>query len=322
MGLFLYATTAIKSIIKYLTFLSINLQTQTASKKIRDVVFGRYLSFGKLFFDNTKTSDLNRLILDSSSTINRILDSINKIIIESITIIVYLVFLMFISWKLTLLSLPLLAILYFVSSSIKHKLKELSKERDEVQKGFLNKISEILSCLILVRGFGKEEKEEQAFKLESDKEIQSNIAIQKKMQIIPPLEEVLSTTTGLIIAGAIALASIYDPNLAMVNAVVFIYILMRIPGEINAVQGAQTNLIQVQGRLEELENVLDDKEKFIFNGGNTKFTGLKSGIEIKNLKFGYVDDRLVLNDVSFEIKKGEKVVDPGLVKLVAILEDN
>lgn len=306
----LYLVTIVKSIIRYFSFVSINIQAKTASNKIRQIIFKRYLSFGKLFFDNKNLSELDRTLLDSSNVIHHTLDTVNRIIIDALTLTVYLGFLLFISWKLTLFAFPFLIFLYFFSNKIKHKIRQLTREKEATQKKFLNKISEIINCMILVKGFGREKEEEKEFLYQSQKEIESNIKIQKKQQILAPVEEMISTSTILIIAGSVALISLYDPNFALGHGMVFMYILYRIPGQISTIQTKQTSLIAYEEKLKDIELLLDDKEKYIFSGGENTFTQLQNSIEFKNLTFGYTSKN-VLHNISFNIAKGEKIAIIG-----------
>lgn len=306
----LYLVTIVKSIIRYFSFVSINLQAKTASNKIRQIIFKRYLSFGKLFFDNKNLSELDRTLLDSSNVIHQTLDTVNRIIIDTLTLAVYLGFLFFISWKLTLFAFPFLVFLYFFSNKIKNKIRQLTREREATQKKFLNKISEIINCMILVKGFGREKEEEKEFLYQSQKEIESNIKIQKKQQILAPVEEMISTSTILIIAGSVALISLYDPNFALGHGMVFMYILYRIPSQISAIQSKQTSMIAYEEKLKDIELLLDDKEKYIFSGGEKIFTQLQKSIEFKNLTFGYTSKN-VLHNISFNITKGEKIAIIG-----------
>lgn len=306
----LYVTVVFRSLINYLSFKSLNYQTAIASSRIRNLLFDRYLSFGKQFFDNQNKNELNRILIESGNTIGSSLNTVNKIIIDVITCAIYLGYLFFISWKLTLIVFPILFVLYLFLKTIKSGVYKLHLEKENARINFSNKISDLIACLVLVKGFGQEERERLSFRTESEKEIDVDISIQKKFQFLTPVEEIASMTIVLAVAGIIALMSLYDFNLAVSSSAVFVFILSRIPGQISSIQYSNVRLIEHGIRLGQIKDLLDDENKFIFQGGNIEFVEFKNKIEIKNLKFAYKDSE-VLRGITTEIKKGEKIAIIG-----------
>jgi len=56
-------------------------------------------------------------------------------------------------------------------------------------------------------------------------------------------------------------------------------------------------------KLVELARLLDDREKFIVPDGSIEFTGLREGIETRNLDFAYSDEVAVLKGISVRFAK-------------------
>lgn len=306
----LYFTVVFRSLINFLSFYSSNLQTAVASNKMRDLLFRRYLSFGKLFFDNQNKNELNRILIESGSTIGGSLSSLNKIAIDVITFIAYFSYLLYVSWKLTIIVVPLLFLLYLFLRKIKNNVNRLHLEKETARINFSNKISDLIACLVLVKGFGREEKERSDFEIESKKEVDVDIKIQKKFHLLTPIEEIASMTIVLSVAGIIAMMSFYDNALSISGAVIFVFILSRIPSLISSIQSGQAHLIELGIRLGQIQELLSDEDKFIFKGGEIEFGGLKDKIEIKNLKFAYKENE-VLRGIFTDFKKGEKIAIVG-----------
>ncbi len=310
MGSFLYMTILLKALIRYFSFLFINLQAREAAYRIRQIVFKRYLKFGKQFYDNRSVADLNRTLIESSDVVYQGIDNINKIVIDVITLFIFGLYLFKISWQLALLSVIPLVFLYYTSGSIKNRIRKLLTEREHGQRTFLIVVNDILSCIPLVKSFGKEKYEETEFSRESEKDIESSVKIYKKMQLLSPLEEIVSTTTILFIAAMIAIATAYDKEFNLASAMVFMYILHKMPEYIGAIQAKKTALIQLEPRIRSVEDVLVDKDKYIVEGGENEFTGLAEQIEVKNLTFGY-EAKDVLKNISFVIPKGKTTAIVG-----------
>jgi subfamily B ATP-binding cassette protein MsbA len=306
-GLWLYGTIILKSIIKYGLFICTNEQSKRASLLIRESIFSRYLLFGKKFFDKTTTTQLNNLLLNSSKGLKGQLDLINSIIVEICSLLVSLVLMLTISWQLTILVFLLVPINIMLTKNAKKKITTLSNEHAEAEQGFTNKLMDILNCMPLVRGFSQEQKEIANFSKINANEVKKDTELQRKMQLFNPIQEILSTTSTLIVAGAMGFLAIADPNITAANAIVFLYLLLRITPSVSNLISFDARLASISPQTKMLKEVFNDTEKYIIKGGNKDFSGLKNKIELKNLSFAYESNKKVLDNVSFTIKKGESI---------------
>lgn len=79
-------------------------------------------------------------------------------------------------------------------------------------------------------------------------------------------------------------------------------------GEISILRGSIKDYKVIMERILTLENEKKyEKEKF----GNTEIKRVKGNIEFKNVVFGYNKENVVLNNMSFEIKEGESIALVG-----------
>jgi subfamily B ATP-binding cassette protein MsbA len=306
-GLWLYGTIILKSIVKYGLFICTNEQSKKASILIRERIFSRYLMFGKKFFDKTTTTQLNNQLLNSSRGLKGQLDLINSIVVELSSLIVSLILMLSISWQLTLLVFLVIPINLAFTNKARSKIVLLSNEHAEAERNFSEKLMDILNYMPLVKGFSQEKREIDSFSKISSREIKKDTELQRKMQLFNPIQEILSTTSTLIVAGAMGFLTIADPNINAASAIVFLYLLLRLTPSVANISSFDTRLASITPQTKILQSIFDDTEKYIIKGGDKEFNGLKDKIEIKNLSFEYDQNKKVLEGVTFTIKKGENI---------------
>ncbi|MDD4467999.1 MAG: ABC transporter ATP-binding protein [Candidatus ainarchaeum sp.] len=306
-GLWLYGTIILKSALKYALFICTNEQSKKASLLVREAIFNRYLLFGKRFYDNTTISHLNHIMLNSTKSLKMQLDLINNIVVEVSSLLVSLGIMRSISWKLTILVFLVVPIHIVLSKKAKKGITTLSSEQAVAERNFTDKLIDILNCMPLVKGFSQEAKELDKFSKVNAIEVKKDTALQRRMQLFQPVQEILSTTTTLIVAGAMGFLAISDPTITAANAIVFLYLLLRVNPNLTNISNFDTRLASISPQSKMLKEIFDDTDKYIIKGGEREFNGLKNKIEIKNLNFSYEPTKKVLEGVSFEIIKGDKV---------------
>ncbi|MGI6589666.1 MAG: ABC transporter ATP-binding protein [Candidatus Iainarchaeum sp.] len=306
-GLWLYGTILLKSALKYGLFICTNEQSKKASLLVREAIFERYLLFGKKFYDNTTINQLNQVLLNSTRTLKMQLDLINSIIVEVSSLLVSLVIMFTISWELTLLVFIIIPLQIGVSKKAKKGITTLSEEYAVVEKSFTNKIMDILQAMPIVKGYSQEKKELESFSKVNALEVKKDIALQRRMHLFQPVQEILSTTTTLLVAGAMGFIAISNPNITPANAIVFLYMLLRLNPSLNNISTFDTRLASIAPQAKRLKEVFDDTEKYIIKGGETPFKEFKEKIEFKNLFFEYDSNKPVLKGVTFSINKKDKL---------------
>lgn len=306
-----YSITVFRNLLQYFGQIAVTFQAHQASVKIRRLIFDRYLKFGKLFFDRCDIVNLNHVLISSTNTITSQVNTVHQLLTQLITLLVYVVMMFQISFKLTLAVLLIFPLMNMVSGIFILKLRD---ESVKYQKRLLNlntKIFNILSCLPLVRGYCKEEAERKFFETESHKEVQAALAFSKLEKLIGPIQDLSQVTALLLAAWALAFLAAGDKAMDVSKIFVFFYLANRSVPVFSVFNTFKMSLAGLEGPIRQIEEILDDKGKFIIPEGNCQFQGLKNSIEFRSLNFEYVKKVPVLRNINTTLEKGKMTAIVG-----------
>ena len=314
----------LKNILRYFSSLMICLQMRNIANTLRQIIFSRYLSFGKMFFDRSNIGYLYNILVSFTALITQELSNIHSFLSEFFTFLVYIAIMFAISWKLSLLVLVTFPIFTYSVKMLIEKIKKTSLSYASHYGLFSKQISNILSCIPLVKLYANEEREKTKFSAISTEIKNMEFSLDKKSQLILPLQEVIVLVIVLLAASLMAFVVVKRKTTDVASLLVYFYLLRMSYRSFSFFNNLKTSLARVNGPISDIAKVLSDKDKFFIPSGGRRFSGLKANIEFKNLNFSYMKERQVLKDVNFNIEKNKitAIVGPtgaGKTTLVNLL---
>ncbi len=314
----------LKSGLAYLSTIIVNYHVRRFGKSIREQIFSRYLSSGKAFFDVTSKGRLQTILLYFPDEIAWLLQFFNILINDIFTIAVYMTFMSFISWKLTILSFILVPVFYFVMERLVDKIKAVSAMHADSRVMMSWRVNDILSCMTLIRTCSKQKEEFENFQRLSDAVADTEFSIDRKLALITPAQEIVFNIILITIISAMAIMFIKEPVAAISNYLVFFYLLRKAAPHLNGLSKFKGELARNRGKIKGVIDVLENYKKFIVKSGNVPFEKLKEKIEFRGLTFRYNDGPVVLDNVSFTVERGQftAIVGPtgsGKTTIISLL---
>jgi subfamily B ATP-binding cassette protein MsbA len=300
----------LKSILRFLSVVTMAYMSERTIHHLRKALFSRYLSFGKFFFDNTNIGHHGAVLLEFSRYALQPLIAIDKIVNALFALLAYIIVMLMISWRLTLIALPLFFILHMVIKNIIVRLRMISHATVERGSDLNKKSVEILSTMPLVKSYRTERLEQQRYTKISDEKARLQFRSVFLLSIIQPLQE----NVMLLVVCAIFAGSLYafgrDEIASAPALIVYFYVVMNAASKLGQVSGFRGTLANTVGPLNAVLEVFDDNGKYFVRGGNEEFPGLQKEINCKNLSFSYTE-REVLKGMNFTIKKGQMTAIVG-----------
>lgn len=324
----------LKGIIQYFhTYLS-GWLGQSVIKDIRISLYKHITRLRLKFFDNTP---IGRLVTRNISDIETLSDVFTQglaaIIGDLLQIIAILLVMLMIDWKLTLVGLSTLPVLFYSTYIFKEKIKVVFNDvRNAVSK--LNSfVQEHITGMAIVQIFNSEEEEYQKFIKINQEHTQANIKSVLYYSIYFPVAELIS-------AISIALVVWYGSG-QMLNDVERSGIFMTTSNKIFSFLGQELSntlsvgtitafvmyinmffrpIRMIADRFNTLQmgvvsskRILDllDSKEHIANEGNLILEDFKGEITFKNVWFAYEEDDYVLKNINFNVKKGETLAFVG-----------
>ncbi len=279
---------------------------QSVVKDMRISVYNKIVNLNLRQFDTTPIGTLTTRTINDIESINDIFsDGLIPIISDLLSILITLSAMLWIDWRLTLVSLipfPILIIAtYYFKESVN---KSFIKVRNAVAA--LNAfVQEHLTGMAIVQAFAAENREYRKFNAINKEHRNANIkAIFAYSVFFPVVEIILAVSTGILVWW------IADKKLDAGLLVSFILYLNQIFRPLRVIAD-KFNVIQMGVIASQRVFAVLDNEDYIHKQGEFAPVQVRGKVEFKNVWFAYVNDHYVLKDINFTIQAGETVALVG-----------
>lgn len=280
---------------------------QTVVRDLRVKVYKKILGFNLSQFDKTPIGTLTTRTINDIESINDIFsDGLIPIISDLLSIISILLFMFFVDWRLTLISLAPFPILIIATYYFKESVnKSFIKVRNAVAA--LNAfVQEHITGMSVVQAFAVEDKEFKKFKEINKQHRNANIkAILAYSVFFPVVEIVLAFSTGLLVWWG----ANNSFNAGVIIAFIMYLNLLFRPLRVIA---DKFNVLQM-GMIasERVFKVLDNTDTTPETHNRIKQINIAGKVEFDKVWFAYINEEYVLKNISFAIKPGETLAIVG-----------
>ncbi|MEP7229476.1 MAG: ABC transporter ATP-binding protein [Ginsengibacter sp.] len=280
---------------------------QTVVKDLRVTVYKKILNYNLTQFDKTPIGTLTTRTINDIESVNDIFsDGLIPIISDLLSIISILLFMFFVDWRLSLISLAPFPILIIATYFFKETVnKSFIKVRNAVAA--LNAfVQEHITGMSVVQAFAVEDKEFKKFKEINKQHRNANIkAILAYSVFFPVVEIVLAFSTGLLVWWGANNA--FNAGV-IISFIMYLNLLFRplrvIADKFNVLQMGMVASERVFKVLENTDVTPETHEGITHGHVNGK-------VEFDKVWFAYNDGEYVLKNISFEIDPGETLAIVG-----------
>ena len=278
---------------------------QDTAHILRTKIVNQLLSYDFLFFMKHDEGELQYLTTLSDRyaiAIKRVHEMIRRMAV----CIAYLVVMLYLSAAITVFLGIGLGILYISLLWLKKKIEELSEKSVKTQSHMSSRIYELFRSMHLVKSYGTEQGEAARF-IEVSKENRNILkALQKKVALIPHIQEpVLMLGVG-VLAGISYVFLLPTTTGGIAGFMTFFVVLRRFQNEATNLFSESLAINEFNAPMKKILASFKVKRWMRIPSGDKPFTGLKKGITFKNVSFKY-EKTPILKNISFTIKPGENV---------------
>ncbi len=279
---------------------------QSVVKDMRIAVYKKIVNLNLRQFDTTPIGTLTTRTINDIESINDIFsDGLIPIISDLLSILITFSAMLWINWRLTLVSLipfPILIVAtYYFKESVN---KSFIKVRNAVAA--LNAfVQEHLTGMAIVQAFAAEGREYRKFNAINKDHRNANIkAIFAYSVFFPVVEIILAVSTGILVWW------IADKKLDSGLLISFILYLNQIFRPLRVIAD-KFNVIQMGVIASQRVFVVLDNEDYIHEQGTLAPAQVQGKVEFNHVWFAYVNEHYVLKDINFTIQAGETVALVG-----------
>jgi subfamily B ATP-binding cassette protein MsbA len=309
--IFIIVMILLKNVFLYFSYYVLAPVRYSISKKYNIALYDKILKLPISFFSEQKKGDiLSRAGSDVLELENSVTAAMESIIKDPLNIIGILIFLFFLSFKLTLFVFIFLPISGFIVGRIGKSLKKQTSTAQIKWGEIISNLEETLSGLRIIKAFNAEDK----MKKRSDGLTNEMFVIKTNMQyrrdIASPLSEFLGIciVCGVLWFGGrlVLTGQIMSPG----AFITYVAIFSQIINPAKALSSAYYHVQKGAATLDRLNEILLAPITVDDNDNGKKLQSFEHAIEFKNVSFSY-NERMILNNINLIIPKGKTIALVG-----------
>ena len=295
----------------YLFIYFAGLLGQSVVKDIRVLLYNHIINFKMKYYDR---SSVGVLITRSVTDMERIADIFGQglfmIFSDILKMLIVGIVMILMNWELSIIVFLTLPLILFATKIFQRYMKVAFEEvRTEVSN--LNSfVQERVTGMKILQLFTREEVEFENFKKINARHKNGWLKTVWYNSIFFPIAEILSSLTLGVIVWYGGINIITDKTASIGELTAFIMMIPMMFRPLNQIANKFNTLLMGMVAAERVFKVIDT-ESNIIDKGEILVNTFKGDVSFKNVNFSYVPNTQVLNQISFDIKKGSTVAIVG-----------
>lgn len=300
------------NISKYLSQITLAKVRARAVRGIRLSIFDKVSLLHLGFFTDQHKGDItSRITNDVQEVENGIVNSLQVVFRDPVTIILYFGWLFFMSFKLTLFTLIVLPISGIFISVIVKKLRRIAMAGQESLGRILNQVDEMFSGIRIIKAFNAREYTLEKFSKEVDHYARVSISMARKNELASPVSEFLgvSVVAGILLFGGNLVLNQQSP-LDGASFLTYLIIFTQVLTPAKAISKAYSSIQRAIASAQRIFQVIDTEPAIRDQSLARNSIQFKHSIELKNVSFAY-ENEWVLRNINLEIPQGKTIALVG-----------
>ena len=302
----LYIVSAVFSYLQ--SYLLLDITTDISYNLRKDLIEKvTHLAMGDLD-KNTRGDILSRITNDVDSLQTGISQTFNQLLTGVITIIGVTVMMLSINIWLTLTTIVLVPIAFLIITYVTKYSQDYYLKQLRYRGNLNGQIEESFTGHEIIRAFNQEEESMRTFEGENERWYEQEWKSKFFSSLSAPLIHFISNLQYVIIS-VLGAVLVLQRAISVGDILAFIQYSKNFTTPIEQITRIMNMIQTAMAASERIFEFLEiDIEK---NPSKEQIMEMTDGISFENVNFGYSEDELVIKDLSFEVKKGEKIAIVG-----------
>ena len=296
---------AIGAIGTYVEKQTITAVGQRVMHELRRTFYWHIQRLSMAYHDNKRTGDIISTVTNDIDSIQSAVSSgVLDALYYSLTLIGMIAIMFYLNWRFTLVALSVIPALFLVVYTFTKRIKKASRALRKKEAEMVSTLQEVLSSIRIVKAFGREEYEQKRFEEESIESV--DLALQArniKAKLAPGVEIIVACGTALVLwfGARQVLSGALTPG---VLVVFFLYLgkMYKPMRELSKMSDTYSKAMIGWERIKDFLSI--DLQVRDLPGAQTA-PNFQGAIELEHVSFGYLPGRLVLKDLSLQVKPGQ-----------------
>lgn len=303
----------LQSVLQYIhTYISGRIG-QYVIRDIRIKLYEHIISLRLKFFDKTPIGRLvTRTISDVETLADVFSEGLAAMMGDLLQIVFILFFMFWTDWRLSLVSLSTIPLMFIATYIFKEKIKVAFNDVRNAVSNLNSFVQEHLTGMNIVQIFGSEKREFEKFKAINRDHLDSNLKSVLYYSVYFPVAEIIAAMgIGLLMwYGAKSVLNVEQTGITIGTLTAFIMYIQMFFRPIRMIADRYNTLQMGIVSSSRIMNLLDSTEHRMDNGTHRPET-LKGEVTFEHVWFAYNDAEYVLKDINLEIKPGETIAMVG-----------
>lgn len=302
----------IKNLFRYLAMYYLAPLRNGVVQDIRNNIYRRILILPLAYFSEQRKGDImSRITNDVNNVEWSIMQSLEMLFREPISILFFLVTLIVISPTLTIFVAVLLPITAFLIAQIGKSLKRTSTKGQYKLGLILSIVEETISGLRIIKGFNAIKIADEKFSVQNAALTRVMNRLYRKRDLASPLSEFLSTIVLVVIlwfGGQLVLSE--NSSLPATVFIFYVVVFSQLIVPVKAFTVAYYNVQKGIASAERIDEIINAEEVIEEKPDALEISEFKEFLEYRNVNFAYQQEP-VLSNINLKIEKGRMIALVG-----------
>ena len=298
------AATVVQAITSFAISQTLGVAAQRAITDMRKRVQAKIMRLPVRYFDSTQTGVLlSRIMSDAEGIRNLVGTGLVSLVGGLVTAAISLVVLLYINWRLTLVTAIVLAMFGGGMAYAFQRLRPLFRERGKIQAEVSGRLTEALGGIRIVKSYTAEKREEIVFTKGAHK-LFRNIA--------QSMTGVSATTSGsTVIVGVVGVVMIWmggndilAGRMTLGDFIMYIFFIGLLAAPLISIASIGTQITEAFAGLDRIREILDMETEDESDATKASLGEIGGDIRFENVWFEYNPDSPVLKGVTFHAAPG------------------
>ena len=305
----LIASTIVKAGAEYGAVASTAFLGQSVVRDLRTDLYRSIIYQPLGFFETHPTGELiSRVSADVEKVQIAASETLAEFLKQSAILVFLLLAIFIIDWKLSIMSLVLVPLVFYPSLWLGRRIRSLSMKSQSEMAGMANILFETFSGNRIVKIFTMERAEMGKFGNAADRVFRLNLRQRMTHALSSPLMEIL----GIFVIVGILIYARNQIQIGQMSAglfITFIIALIRLYDPIRRMTGINNSFQQAIGASTKLIEIMSSGREP--DPGPRELATLSESIAFRDVRFGYSPGEAVLDGLSFDLVRGEVLAIVG-----------
>lgn len=284
---------------------------QWVTHDLRRTLYSQVQRLSLAYHDQSKTGDLiSRVTSDIDAIQTFIVSGLLSIVVDVATIVGMIGVLFYLSWKLTLIAMTVVPVLFTIVYTYTRRVKKYSREVRKKEGKMLSVVQEVLGSIRVVKAFSREAYEVQRLEGESLETVEAALRARKlKARLVPLVSIVTGVGTALVLyfGGLGALTA----GITAGTITVFLSYIKNMYKPMQDISKIMDSYSKADVGYERIKEIIESEDEMRDAPDARRAPPLKGYIDFDHVSFCYDSERPILSDIDLHISAGEMIALVG-----------